>query len=265
LRGWCVVSELGMGRLDGLVALVTGSSRGIGRGIAMEMAREGARLVLHATSRESLRETSNILAGLGVDFIGVAADLSRIESCESVVEETVERMGRIDILVNNAGVNVAKPASELSLDEWDWVLTVNLKAPFLCSRHAAKDMSRRGWGRIINIASVTSFMGITGRTAYSSSKAGILGLTRTLALELAPHGITVNAIAPGFIATDMVRRRIEEGTLDLERLLRRIPLGRLGAPEEVGRLAVFLASPEASYITGQVFVIDGGFLANATP
>ncbi len=251
--------------LEGLTALVTGSSRGIGRGIAVEMARAGARLALHATSRERLAETAGALRELGADFAEICADLSVPENCARLIDETVEVMGGIDILVNNAGVNVAKPSSDLTLEEWGWVLSVNLQAPFLCSKRAAGYMAGRGWGRIINIASVTSFMGISWRAAYASSKAGILGLTRVLALELAPHGITVNAIAPGFIETDMVRRRIEEGALDLEALLRRIPMGRLGRPEEIGKLAVFLAGRESSYITGQVFIVDGGFTVNATP
>ncbi|MEM1517564.1 MAG: SDR family NAD(P)-dependent oxidoreductase [Nitrososphaerota archaeon] len=254
-----------MGRLDNRVSIITGASRGIGRAIALEMAKEGARIVGNATSMSSLAGLEKELGELGADYVMIPADLSSADGCLKLIRAAAESMGRIDVLVNNAGINIVRNLEAITLEEWESVINVNLRAPFLCSKYASELMKSQRYGRIINLASIASFVSMPGRSAYNSSKAGILGLTRTLAIELAPYGITVNAIAPGLIETEMLRQRIAEGSLNLETSLRRIPLGRLGRPGEVAKVAVFLASEDSSYITGQVIVVDGGFLALAMP
>ncbi len=254
-----------MGRLDGRVCLITGASRGIGKAIALEMAREGGRIVGNATSEKSLEGLGRELREMGADYVLIPADLSTTEGCISLVRAAADSMRRIDVLVNNAGINIVRSIDELAVEDWEAVINVNLKAPFLCSKYASELMKSQRYGRIINIASVASFVSLPGRSAYNSSKAGILGLTRTLAVELAPFGITVNAIAPGLIETEMLRQRIDEGSLKIDAAIRKIPLGRLGRPVDIARTAVFLASDDSSYITGQVIVVDGGFLALALP
>jgi 3-oxoacyl-[acyl-carrier protein] reductase len=249
--------------LNGKVCLVTGASRGIGLGIALEFARRGAKLAVNSSSPKSLSKISSILYGMGVDFIQVPADLSVAEKCFSIVDETVKSFNKIDVLVNNAGVNLPKGVDELTLDDWSKIVAVNLTAPFLCSKRAASYMVSQRSGRIINIASIQSFLAIPNRVPYASTKSGIVGLTRALALELARYNITVNAIAPGFIETDMVRKIASSGALNLEKVINKIPLGRLGKPDDVAKVAAFLASDDASYITGQVIIVDGGFLINA--
>ena len=252
-----------MGKLSDRVCLVTGASRGIGRAIAIEMAKEGGRIVGNATSSSSLAGLEKELREMSVDYLLVPADLSTTDGCLGLIRAVAESMGRIDVLVNNAGINIVKNIDETSLDDWEKVINVNLRAPFLCSKYASELMKKQRYGRIINLASIASFVSLPGRSAYNSSKAGILGLTRTLAVELAPYGITVNAIAPGLVETEMLRQRITEGSIKIDAALKRIPLGRFGRPEEIARAAVFLASDDASYITGQVLVVDGGFLALA--
>jgi len=252
-----------LGKLSDRVCLVTGASRGIGRAIAIEMAKEGGRIVGNATSSSSLAGLEKELREMGVDYLLVPADLSTTDGCLGLIRAVAESMGRIDVLVNNAGINIVKNIDETSLDDWEKVINVNLRAPFLCSKYASELMKKQRYGRIINLASIASFVSLPGRSAYNSSKAGILGLTRTLAVELAPYGITVNAIAPGLVETEMLKQRIAEGSIKIDAALKRIPLGRLGRPEEIARAAVFLASDDASYITGQVLVVDGGFLALA--
>jgi len=251
------------GRLRDRVCLVTGASRGIGRAIAIEMAKEGGRIVGNATSSSSLAGLEKELREMGVDYLMVPADLSTTDGCLGLIRTAAGSMGRVDVLVNNAGINIVKNIDEASLEDWEKVINVNLRAPFLCSKYASELMKKQRYGRIINLASIASFVSLPGRSAYNSSKAGILGLTRTLAVELAPYGITVNAIAPGLVETEMLRQRVAEGSIKIDAALKRIPLGRLGRPEEIARAAVFLASDDASYITGQVLVVDGGFLALA--
>jgi 3-oxoacyl-[acyl-carrier protein] reductase len=252
-----------LGKLSDRVCLVTGASRGIGRAIAIEMAKEGGRIVGNATSSSSLAGLEKELREMGVDYLMVPADLSTTDGCIGLIRTAAESMGRVDVLVNNAGINIVKNIDEASLEDWEKVINVNLRAPFLCSKYASELMKKQRYGRIINLASIASFVSLPGRSAYNSSKAGILGLTRTLAVELAPYGITVNAIAPGLVETEMLRQRVAEGSIKIDAALKRIPLGRLGRPEEIARAAVFLACDDASYITGQVLVVDGGFLALA--
>jgi NAD(P)-dependent dehydrogenase (short-subunit alcohol dehydrogenase family) len=244
-------------RLRGKVAVVTGSSRGIGRAIASAFHAEGALVVVN--SRDAAT-ASAVAQELGQGAIGVAADVSTEAGAELLVAAAVEEYGRIDILVNNAGRPSVTESVSLSLDEWNQVLQLNLTGTFLCSQRAARSMLAGGGGSILNIASLTGFAAFPKRLAYGVSKAGVVMLTRVLATEWAPS-VRVNAIAPGYVKTDFVEGLAKQGLLDIEALKRRTPQGRLAAPEEIAKAAVFLSSDDAAFVTGETLVVDGGWLA----
>lgn len=250
-------------RLSGKTAIVTGSRRGIGRAIVLAMAREGANVVVSDISREDCQKVVGEIEKLGRKGLALKCDVSDSEDVEDMVKRTVTEFGRVDILVNNAGIMDFKPFLELTDEEWDKTLNVNLKGQFLCARAAGRVMIKNKWGRIINIASISSGgCGIAFPLIahYTASKGGVMALTEALAMELTPQGINVNAICPGAIDTDISRGVKESG--QLAQVLVRIPKGRLGQPEEIGNLAVFLASEEADYISGAAIVIDGGWLTS---
>jgi 3-oxoacyl-[acyl-carrier protein] reductase len=250
-------------RLSGKTAIVTGSRRGIGRAIALAMAREGANVVVSDISREDCQKVVGEIEKLGRKGLALKCDVSDSEDVEDMVKRTVTEFGRVDILVNNAGIMDFKPFLELTDEEWDKTLNVNLKGQFLCARAVGRVMIKNKWGRIINIASISSGgCGIAFPLIahYTASKGGIVALTEALAMELTPQGINVNAICPGAIDTDISKGVKESG--QLAQVLARIPKGRLGQPEEIANLAVFLASKEADYISGAAIVIDGGWLTS---
>lgn len=242
--------------LDRRVALVTGGSRGIGRAIALALAGEGADVAISYVSNEgAAQEVVQGVEALGRHGLALRCDVSDFTAADNMVSEVVQRLGRVDILVNNAGITRDALLLRMKEEDWDSVLGTNLKGVFNCTRAAAKVMLRQRWGRIINIASVAGFAGNPGQANYAAAKAGIIGFTRVVAKEMGSRGITANAIAPGYITTDMTAGL--PGDLKGE-ILQRIPLGRFGTPEDVAALAVFLAGPASGYITGQVFVVDGG-------
>ena len=248
-----------MGFLEDKVAIVTGASRGIGRAIAVALAGEGAKVVVNYASSASAAEAVvaeiNSL-GNGSEAIAVPADVSKEAEVDSLIKSAIDKWGRVDVLVNNAGITRDTLLLRMKLEDWQSVIDLNLTGVFLTSRAIAKIMLKQKSGRIINIASVSGLMGNAGQGNYSAAKAGVIGFTKTVAKELASRGITVNAVAPGFIATDM--------TADLkntEEILKFIPLGRYGQPEEIAGMVRFLAAdPAAAYITGQVFNVDGGMV-----
>ena len=248
-----------MGFLEGKVAIVTGASRGIGRAIAVALASEGAKVVVNYASSASAAEAVvaeiNSL-GNGSEAIAVPADVSKEAEVDSLIKSAIDKWGRVDVLVNNAGITRDTLLLRMKLEDWQSVIDLNLTGVFLTSRAIAKIMLKQKSGRIINIASVSGLMGNAGQGNYSAAKAGVIGFTKTVAKELASRGITVNAVAPGFIATDM--------TADLkntEEILKFIPLGRYGQPEDIAGMVRFLAAdPAAAYITGQVFNVDGGMV-----
>lgn len=237
------------------VALVTGATRGIGRGVALALAAQGAHLVVVGTNAAKAAEVAAELGQGGTQALGIGADISLAADVDRLVEAARERFGRIDILVNNAGVTRDGLMLRMKEDDWDTVLDVNLKGAFLCTRAVARLMTKQRSGRIINISSVVGQMGNPGQANYCASKAGLHGLTRSNARELAKRQITVNAVAPGFIETDMTGSLTEQQRTEL---MTRIPLERLGHVDDIAATVVFLASDQAGYITGQVIGVNGG-------
>lgn len=246
-------------RLDGKVAIVTGTSRGLGQAIAVGLAEAGADVALVHRSEGS--ETQDRIQTLGRRCVTIQADLADRQSVPRIVDETVARLGGIDILVNNAGIIRRAPLTAFSEKDWDDVMDVNLRTLFFLSQAAAKVMIEQGrGGKIINLASMLSFQGGILVPSYTASKSAVLGLTRLLANELAPHGINVNAIAPGYMTTENTRP-LREDPVRNQAILARIPAGRWGSPEELQGVAVFLASAAAQYMHGYTVAVDGGWLA----
>ncbi len=247
--------------LDGKVALVTGSSSGIGRAIALRLARDGAAVcVNYRKGVDEANEVRGQIESLGRPVIVVQADVAKLDDVRRLVGETVGQLGRLDILVNNAGIEIKQPFLEVTEDNYDRVLDVNLKGAFFCAQAAAQQMvAQGGGGRIINVSSVHEDMPMPLHASYTASKGGMRMMMRTICLELAPYQITVNNVAPGAIATPINAATIQNPEL-LAALLAEIPLKRLGTSEEVADLVAYLASPEASYVTGSTFVIDGGLM-----
>ncbi|MEM1171918.1 MAG: 3-oxoacyl-[acyl-carrier-protein] reductase [Cyanobacteria bacterium P01_H01_bin.35] len=244
-------------RLKGQVAIITGASRGIGRAAALALAMEGANVVVnYAKSSGAAVEVVAEIVAAGGSGMALQADVSQAEEVDTLVKEVIEKWSRIDILVNNAGITRDTLLLRMKPDDWQSVIDLNLTGVFLCTRAVSKIMLKQKSGRIINITSVTGQMGQPGQANYSAAKAGVIGFTKTVAKELANRGITANAVAPGFIATDMTK-----DLKNSEEIVKFIPLGRYGKPEEVAGMIRFLAADAAAnYITGQVFNVDGGMV-----
>lgn len=239
----------------GQIALVTGGTRGIGKAIAESLAKQGVNVVVAGRNLNAANEVAASISTPGVKAIGMKLDVSDSGEVEKVFEEIRKEFNRIDILINNAGITKDGLLMRMREEAWDSVIDINLKGVFLCSREAIKDMAKQRYGRIINITSVAAFMGNPGQANYSASKAGIVGFTKTVAREYAGRGVTVNAVAPGFIETAMTDVLPENIKEEMKKI---IPLGRFGRVEDVANAVIFLASPASGYITGQVIHVNGG-------
>lgn len=236
-------------------AFITGAAQGIGKSIAVEMAKKGVNVAVVDTNIERAHTTAQEIKTFGIKSLAIKVDVSKKHEVVSAFETFIKEFGKLDILVNNAGITRDALAIRMKDEDWDAVLDINLKGTFLCSKEAVKLMTKQQYGKIINISSVVAFIGNPGQANYSASKAGIVGLTKTLAKEYASRGIRVNAVAPGFIQTAMTEK-ISDNVK--EEMKKSIPLGHFGTPEDVARVVVFLASKESDYITGQVLHINGG-------
>lgn len=245
-----------MSQLSERVAIVTGASRGIGRAIALELASRGAAVVVnYNSSPAAAEEVVRLVTGSGGQAISIQADVAAEEQVDALFKKTIEAFGKVDILVNNAGTTRDNLIIRMKPEDFDTVIETNLKSAWMCSKAAIGAMMRKRYGRIVNISSVSGVIGQAGQTNYSASKAGLIGLTKALAREYANRGITVNAVAPGFVLTDLTKDLPEDLVKQLNGV---IPLGRWGTPEEIARATAFFVSEDASYVTGQVLNVDGG-------
>ena len=240
---------------------MTGSGRGIGKSTALELAKEGAKVVVSDIDIKECQNVCDEIKKIGSDAIAVKCDISKKSDVDAMIKKTMQKFQKIDILINNAGVVLTKPFVEMTEKDWDFVLDINLKGVFLCTNAVVKQMIKQKSGKIISVASTAGEVGFMNTSAYCASKAGIINLTRELALELSPHNINVNAIAPGVIATKMTEDMLKDKKTK-EVLLASTPLGRVGQPEEIGKAVVFLASDDSNFITGHTLVVDGGWLTH---
>lgn len=246
--------------LSGRVALVTGASKGIGEGIAVALAEAGADVAILGRDEEGLGRVSGRVAATGRRHLALAADVTRSADIERAVAEVHDGLGRVDILVNNAGVNRLRPLRELAEDDWDLILTTNLKGYWLMARAVVGDMIDAGWGRIVNVSSMLGQVAIANQSAYAASKGGVDQLTKVMALEWAPHAVCVNALSPGYV--NIARMRVlYEGSAWKAASVERTPLGRWAEVEDIAGPAVFLSSPAAAFMTGHALVVDGGWTA----
>ncbi|MCP3739060.1 3-oxoacyl-[acyl-carrier-protein] reductase [Rossellomorea sp. BNER] len=244
--------------LDGKTALVTGGSRGIGKEIALELARLGANVAVNfAGSEAKANEVVDEIKTMGRDALAIQCNVADADSVQTMVKEVISHFGSLDILVNNAGITRDNLIMRMKETEWDDVINTNLKGVFLCTKAATRQMMKQRSGRIINISSIVGVSGNPGQANYVAAKSGVIGLTKTTAKELAPRGITVNAVAPGFIATDMTDELSEEVKAEMQK---QIPLTRFGEPKDIAKAVAFLASGDASYMTGQTLHVDGGMV-----
>jgi 3-oxoacyl-[acyl-carrier protein] reductase len=245
-------------KLEGKIALVTGASRGIGREIALGLAKQGADVVVnYSGSEERANQVVAEIKELGRNAIAVQCDVSNGESVANMVKATIDTYGKLDILVNNAGITKDNLLMRMKEEEWDDVININLKGVFLCTKAVTRQMMKQRSGRIINISSIVGVSGNPGQANYVAAKSGVIGLTKTTAKELSSRGITVNAIAPGFITTDMTDKLTEDVK---DQMLKQIPLARFGEPSDIANVVVFLASEDSRYMTGQTLHVDGGMV-----
>lgn len=244
--------------LDGKVAIVTGASRGIGRSVAISLAKAGAKVVInYAGNTAAAEEVKSIIEAAGGQGILVQADVANEDAVAAMVKQTVDTFGRIDILVNNAGITRDNLLMRMKEGDWDDVMNTNLKGIFTCTKAISRVMMKQKYGRIINMTSVVGQTGNAGQSNYAAAKAGVIGFTKSMAKELASRGITVNAVAPGFINTDMTAVLSDQVK---DELVTKIPLGRLGSPEDIAAAVLFLVADSANYITGQTLNVDGGMV-----